>query len=88
MYERDLEMLGDIAQAVFAGDLAQAETALELMRNAAHAEDVRDALAAVKRRTRPLPPAPALAVPDTLPRPGHLPGSMEGSPRVARKRAA
>lgn len=77
------EMLGDLAEAIFAGDLAKAEALLGDMQaigSDAEAETIRRA----KRRARPelkveLPPA----APFVLPVPGHLPWSTLGAPRLA-----
>lgn len=88
MYERDSEILSEAMQAVYAGDVAAAEVKLDLLRTAAHSESLRDMVAQAKRSARPLPPAPNLPEPEVLPRPGHLPGSYEGSPNLAQEAAA
>lgn len=77
------EMFEDLAEAVFAGELAKAEALLgelQLIGSDAMAEAIRRA----KRRARPelkveLPPAQ----PFTLPVPGHLPWSTLGAPRLS-----
>lgn len=78
------EMFGELAEAVFGGDLAKAEVLLnelQMIGGDRLAEEIRRA----KRRARPemkvaLPP---LEKPFVLPAPGHLPWSTLGAPRLA-----
>lgn len=84
--ERDDEMLQDLAEAVFAGDLVRAEGVLELMHAAGRNSEL---IRRAKYRARPdLAPrsAPPLRDPLVLPHPGHRPGTY-GLHQIERERA-
>lgn len=77
------EMFGELAEAVFASDLAKAEALLAELQMVG-GDRLAEAIRRAKRRARPemkvaLPP---LAKPEVLPVPGHLPGSTLSRPII------
>ena len=77
------ELFGELAEAVFAGDLVKAEGLLGELQMVG-SDVLGEAIRRAKRRARPemkveLPPAKPFA----LPVPGHLPWSTLGAPRLA-----
>lgn len=76
---------GELCEAVFAGVLVRAETALDTMqRENWHAEEIRRA----QRRARPEENPQLTAPREPLPIPGHRVGSTMGIPRLEKKDAA
>lgn len=91
----DQDMFEELATAVYAGDLAKATEALNLMR-ASGSEHTAALLMRARQRTYPLPPSVAMDTPIPLPQAGKDPITVFGSsghydqpkPRRKSKKAA